>query len=330
MEKLEKELKGFLLLKNEHMVEFIDYLKKDYSLDSIYKILIKMFLNTEISNILLRNRILIFLNTLFKIETMYKKDLIALDNLLGQTSHLTNFEGLDDALIVKLIHQKNFCNREDFIDKKSVLREQGIEEQVGLSSKNDTLKENEFFGIHAYDLLPIYYFNLERSHNFFIPSFINYNPLFQNTFLIFSYLGDNLCREFYSGKVVNIISDISMIYLKDNNENLNSSVKYFQTIRKSPLIINSNICELSDKYEVDENFKRIILEQSNQKEQIEAAIHEMFYRVDKRNKANIERVVNEDQGIAKELNSLESELMAFKKSTKKLILERKENKEKSS
>lgn len=332
MENLEQALNDFLLSENENMVGFLNNLKKDYSLDSIYDILIKMFLNTEKDNVLLRNRILMLLNVFFQIPTIkiYKRDLIALDNLLGQTSYLTNFEGLDDALVAELIYKKNILDRECLVNKETIIKEKGIEEQIDLSFKNDSLVENELFGIHAYDLLAINYFNLERSHGFFTPSFINYNPLFQNTFLIFSYLGDNLCREFYTGKVVNISSDIDIMYLKDNDETLNSSVKSFQTVRKSPLVINSCIYKISDKYEVNDNFKRIISAQSEQKEQIAAAINEMFDRVDKKNKANIEKAVNEDYSFAEEISSLECELIEFKKDTKNLILEREENKKENS
>lgn len=54
----------------------------------------------------------------------------------------------------------------------------------------------------------------------------------------------------------------------------------------------------------------------------------MYDRVDKKNKANIEKIVSEDYTNAKELNSLECDLIEFKKDTKKLFLEREENKEK--
>lgn len=169
MENLEQVLNDFLLSKNANMIAIINSLKEDYSLNYVYEILIKMFLNTEKGNVLLRNRILMLLNTIFQFShiDIEKSDLIALDNLLGQTSYLTNFEGLDDALVAELIYQKNIHNRECLVNKETILNEKCIEEPVGLSSKDDVLEENELFGIHAYDLLPIYYFNLERSHGFF-------------------------------------------------------------------------------------------------------------------------------------------------------------------
>lgn len=89
-----------------------------------------MFLNTEKSNFLLKNRILRFINTIFQFShiDIEKSDLIVLDNLLGQTSYLTNFEGLDDALVAELIYKKNNSNRIALVNKKVILEDRKIKE----------------------------------------------------------------------------------------------------------------------------------------------------------------------------------------------------------
>lgn len=170
MKKLEQELNEFLLSENENMIGFLDNLKEEYSLNFIYEILINMFLNTEKSNFLLKNRILRFINTIFQFShiDIEKSDLIVLDNLLGQTSYLTNFEGLDDALVAELIYKKNNSNRIALVNKKVILEDRTIKEVDGLSFYTKSFLEgNELFGIHAYDLLPIHYFNLNNeSHTF--------------------------------------------------------------------------------------------------------------------------------------------------------------------
>lgn len=320
-------LKAFLLSEDLDPNSFLENQDKDLSINQIFNALIDLFLNTETNNIFLRNRTLMFLNAILKVQdiSIEKNDKITLDSLLGQTSYLTNFAGLDNELVAGLIERKNIFNRITLVDKKEILGNRGIKENDDEFScyEKGFMKENELFGIHAYDLLPINYFNLDDSkkHAFLTPSFINYNPIFQDTFLIFSYIGKNLCREFYTGKLVNLDefdSGIDCIYSKINDETLNASVKSFRAIDRSPLGIKSGV------FRVDDKIKNLILRQSDRKEEIKAAINEMYDRVLEKNKINIARVVAQDYSEAQELDRLEYDLAEFKKDTKKLFLEKEE------
>lgn len=278
-------------------------------------------------DVALINNILESMNILITDYSKYlsKEDMLLVDNALGTINY--NFSSL-------LLKYDNFDN----IVKKLTfnLLENGRlsivgaldEERASLSTNFkplslEDLQEGDYFGVCAYDLLPVVFYN-DDVFRFIVPSTINYSGVLKDSVLLFKYLGDNKCVEFYTGYEVELGMSRTETY--DHTEDYKCLFgKKLNRIRNFPLCIYEESCR-KKLYALDDEFKeRFIQQQGEKKEEIKRVISVMTENNRVLMAKRINRLVEADYEVAKKEYDFELSLAEFesriadKKELKKTI-----------
>lgn len=281
-------------------------------------------------DVALINNILESMNILITDYSKYlsKEDMVLVDNALCTINY--NFS----SLLLKYDNFNNIVKELTF----SLLRDERLssvealdEERASLSTNFkplslEDLQEGDYFGVCAYDLLPVVLYNDDAAFRFIVPSTINYSGFLKDSILLFKYLGDNKCVEFYTGYEVELgISRKKTYTHKEKDKYLFG--KDFNRVRYSPLCIYKESCR-KKLYAFDDEFKeRFISQQGEKKEKIKSVITVMAENNRILMAERINRLVEADYEVATKeydfelsLAKFESEIAA-KKELKKTIKE---------
>lgn len=189
----------------------------------------------------------------------------------------------------------------------------------------DTLQKGDLFGIRAIDLLTINFYE-EKTEDGCLYSFIRSSSLnrftaFENTVLLFCYLGDDKCIELYTQKIVNIDKNNAFTAKTYCDNNLSLATKAFAAIQESPLVIDGKSNRKLFKF--DEKLKEQLISQESKEDdrrlKIEGTIECMFEHYSNRNKNEIEALISRDYEEAEKVNPLETNIVSLKKVAKSII-----------
>lgn len=335
---------GYKKILEEDYVSFIDM---GYSLIDIIEMLNSKYFNEWFWNngnclsykVTINNALKFMCNYIQKIidkpENDYlsvQKELVYIDLFLSSVSNfVVSYDTLiDDKAMFDLQTNLEKCCKMYNIDYLTIF-EKGTDicndDDLSLLTECsfDTLQQGDLFGIRAMDLLTINFYEEKTEdgclYSFIRSSSINHFTAFENTVLLFCYLGNDKCIELYTQKIVNIDKNNAFTAKTYCDNNLSLATKAFAAIKESPLVIDGKSNRKLFKF--DEKLKEQLISQEskedNRRLNIEGTIESMFEHYSNRNKNEIEALISRDYEAAEKVNPLETNIIELKKIAKSII-----------
>lgn len=281
------------------------------------------------------NRFLLIFNTFLDLISNFKLDInhsLQIDRIIGKIyfsdldKNLLDKELLvDTQLAVKKLLKDNACPHISFYGCYDAVDKETLP-YADFSFK--TLNPNKLFCVRAIDLVPLIFYKKKDAFIITTSSEINYLEELKDAVLLFSYLEDNKCMEFYTGTIVNLESTPHKFEKKDRVvsdliSKLNEIKKYPLSIREYEIASESVLLPADNKY-----IKEKLMSQEGEKaKQIIQAINKMQKLASESISKEISKIYDEDYEQAKKEYQFDSKVSLFLEKTEKQMLLLKEEKD---